>query len=63
MTFLEPIKVSCVQMWEVLNWGVSGLKNPEALSPDQFLLVIRKVVEALMIYYVKLQVFLVILKN
>jgi hypothetical protein len=40
-------------MWGVLNWGVQGLKNPEALSPDQFLLVVKKMIEALMIYYVK----------
>lgn len=53
MSFTDPIKVSCEQMWRVLDWGVSGLKNPEALSPDQFLLVVKKMVEALMIYYVK----------
>jgi len=50
---VDPVITVCSTMWDVLNWGVSGLKNPEALSPDQFLIVIRKMVEALMIYYVK----------
>lgn len=53
MSFTDPIKVSCEQMWGVLNWGVQGLKNPEALSSDQFLIVVKKMIEALMIYYVK----------
>jgi hypothetical protein len=53
MSFTEPIKVSCTAMWDVLNYGIQGLKNPDALEPHQFLMVIKKMFEAMMIYYVK----------
>jgi len=53
LSFTNPVKVSCTEMWDVLNYGVQGLKNPESLSSDQFVIVVKKMVEALMIYYVK----------
>ena len=53
MSFTEPIKVSCTAMWDVLNYGIQGLKNPDGLEPHQFLMVIKKMFEAMMIYYVK----------
>lgn len=53
MSITEPIKVSCTALWDIMNYGLMGLKTPDALSPDQFLAVIRKMLEALMLYYVR----------
>lgn len=53
MTFENPIQVNCDLLWRVMEWGLNGLKHPESLTPDQFLEVTRKMIEALMLYYVK----------